>query len=70
MKPLFPNQPVTRKGDAPSQELIEVIHRLAGEVQSLRDQMDGIAAVTSPSGGATVDSEARTAIDAIRTAAG
>lgn len=70
MKPLFPNQPVTTRGDLPSLDLIEVIQRLSSEVQSLRAQMDAIAAVSAPAGGGTVDSEARTAINAIRSAAG
>lgn len=28
MKPLMPNQPVTAKGELPSQELLEIIQRL------------------------------------------
>lgn len=69
MTPLFPNQPVTLKGDAPSRELIEVIQRLTDEVTSLRAKMDAIGAVTAPTGGATIDSQARTAVSAVITAA-
>lgn len=69
MKPLFPNQPVTQRGDAPSRELVEIIQRLVTEVETLQAKMDAIGAVTAPTGGATIDSQARTAINAIRTAA-
>lgn len=34
-------------------------------LQSITDRLDAIAAVTNPTGGATVDAEARTAIDNI-----
>lgn len=69
MTPLFPNQAVTVKGDLPSRELIEIIQRLVGEVTSLQSRLDAIAGITAPTGGATIDAQARTAISAIKTAA-
>ena len=69
MKPLLPNQAISQAGDLPSRELVEIIQRLVDEVTTLQTQMAAIGAVASPAGGATVDAQARTAIDAIRTAA-
>lgn len=69
MKPLLPNQAISQAGDLPSRELVEIIQRLVDEVTTLQGQMEAIAAVASPAGGATIDTQARTAIDAIRTAA-
>lgn len=65
MKPLLSQQPVTSKGDRPSRELVEVIDGLVREMRSMQAKLDAIAAVTAPTGGATVDSQARTAISAI-----
>ncbi len=39
-------------------------------LQGVIDRLDAIAAVTAPTGGATVDAEARTAVAAIIMAAG
>ena len=39
-------------------------------LRGIVDRLDAIAAVTAPSGGATVDAEARAAVAAIITAAG
>lgn len=69
MKPLLPQQPITGKGDLPSREMVEIIQRLVNEVRSLQERLDAIAAVAAPVGGATIDTQARTAINAIRTAA-
>ena len=65
MKPLLSQQPVTFKGDRPSRELVEVIDGLVREMTAMQAKLDAIAAVTAPTGGATVDSQARTAINAI-----
>lgn len=69
MTPLFPNQAITQKGDLPSRDLIEIIQRLVVEVAGLQSRLDAIAGITAPTGGATVDAQARTAIVAIKTAA-
>ncbi len=42
-KPLFPNQTVTTTGLQPSQELVEVVQRIVGD---LRDQETDIAAIS------------------------
>jgi len=70
MKQLLPQQAVTAAGDLPSAALVEIIQRLVLEVEALGSRLDAIAAVAAPTGGATVDAQARTAINAIRTAAG
>lgn len=70
MTPLLSQQPVTAKGDRPSRELVEVIDGLVREMRAMQAKLDAIAAITAPTGGATVDSQARTAISAILTAAG
>lgn len=60
---LHPNQPVTVKGDAPSAVLIQIIQTLAARVDALEAH---IRATPSPTGGTTVDTQARAAIDALR----
>lgn len=62
-RPLLPDQPVTTGGERPSAELVEIIQRLSIAVTELQDRLNGVA---EPVGGATVDAEARTAINAIR----
>lgn len=47
----------------------KLFQQLFENVTSLQAQMAAIAAVTDPTGGATVDAEARTAITAITAAA-
>lgn len=42
---------------------------MIAQAQAATDRLAAIAAVASPVGGGTVDTEARTAIDAIRSAA-
>ena len=76
LKPLLPGQSVTVRGDTGSQELLEVIQRLVGavsgqatQIAALTARLNAVAAVAAPTGGATVDTQARTAINAIRTAA-
>ena len=59
-------QPVTAKGDLPSRELVEVIQLLVGDLRRLTARVNAIGAVAAPTGGATVDAQARTAINAIR----
>ena len=49
---------------------MKILQNAFSRIEDLEAQMAAIGAVTSPSGGATVDAEARTAIDAIITAAG
>lgn len=66
VRPLQSTQPATVKGDLPSQELVEVIQRLTGAVTVLQDRLDALGDVAAPVGGATIDAEARTAINAIR----
>ena len=64
--PLNSDQPATIKGDLPSRELVEVLQRLVGEVKAMQARFDAMNAVAAPVGGATVDAEARAAINAIR----
>ena len=65
MKPLLPQQPATAKGDLPSRELVEVIDRLVRVVARHEAKFAAIAAIVDPTGGATVDAQARAAISAI-----
>ena len=65
MKPLLPQQPVTAGGDLPSREMVEVIDRLVRVVTQHEAKFAAIAAIVAPTGGATVDAEARAAIIAI-----
>lgn len=68
-KPLLKDQPVTLDGRRASPDLLEVVQILAREVNALQAKLSAIAAVTAPSGGATVDAQSRTAIAAIIAAA-
>lgn len=61
--PLLNDQPVTAKGDRPSHDLVEVIQRLVAAIRA-------VGAVPAPTGGATVDTEARAALAAIVAAVG
>lgn len=70
MKLLLPGQAITVRGDRPSPEMVEIVQRLVRAVEALEARVAAVAAVASPAGGATVDAQARTAIDAIRAAAG
>ncbi len=47
--------------------LNETLVSLQGQIDDLKARIDAAAAVTAPSGGATVDAEARTAIAAVIT---
>lgn len=69
-KPLLRTQPVTDKGDKASRELLEVVQILAREVNALNGKLAAIAAITAPTGGATIDAQSRTAITALIAAAG
>lgn len=48
---------------------LALLQDMASAVADLTAQMAAIAAVAAPAGGATVDAQARTAINAIRAAA-
>lgn len=65
---LLPRQPVTAKGDAASQELLEIIQGMARKIDAFEAKLSNAAAVTSPTGGGTIDAEARAAIIAIKAA--
>ena len=54
----------------PTAEGMKFFKALEGRLEAAEAQMAAIAAVTGPTGGATIDAEARTAIDAIIAAAG
>ncbi len=66
VKPLLPQQYATAEGQHPSPELVEVIQRLVARVDELSAVIEAIRAVPEPTGGGTVDAEARAAINAIR----
>jgi len=75
-KPLLRDQPITQDGTKASTEALEVIQILTRLVNTLQDRIDvqdakfaAIAATSAPTGGATVDSQSRTAINAIIAAA-
>lgn len=75
-KPLLRDQPITQDGTKASTEALEVIQILTRLVNALQDRIDvqdakfaAIAATAAPTGGATVDSQSRTAINAIIAAA-
>ena len=63
--PLLIGQRATAEGAHASPELVEVVQRLVAAVEELQGQTAAIAAVAKPTGGATVDAEARAAVDAI-----
>lgn len=44
---------------------LKVLQSMFDRIDDLETKLDAIAAITKPTGGATVDAEARTAIDAI-----
>jgi len=67
MKKWTPNQRVT--ADPASPAFMEYLAGLERDVAALHAKFDAIAAVTAPTGGATIDAQSRTAINAIRTAA-
>lgn len=67
MKRWTPQQRVTT--DAASPAFMEYLASLERELASVQAKLAAIAAVPAPAGGGTVDTQARTAIDAIRTAA-
>lgn len=67
MKRWGAQQAVTR--DQASPAFLEYLASLERELQTVNTKLAAIAAVTAPTGGATVDTQARTAINAIRTAA-
>jgi hypothetical protein len=73
---LLPVQPVTAQGALPSRDLVEIVQRLVSDLRAqdtaiaaLEAKLAAIAAVTAPTGGATIDSQSRTAIAAIIAAA-
>lgn len=41
-KDLLPNQPVTTKGDLPSQDLIEIIQRLTRKCRELEGRLEAL----------------------------
>lgn len=49
---------------------LKLLQTMEDRIVTLEAQLAAIAAVTAPSGGATIDAEARTAISAIITGAG
>lgn len=67
MKKWTPQQKVT--GEQASPAFLEYLSSLERQVAALEAAIAAIGAVASPTGGGTVDVEARAAIDAIRTAA-
>lgn len=59
-----------RPNGTPSSELMREAGLLEQRVAALEAKLAAMAAVTAPSGGATQDAEARTAINALRAGAG
>lgn len=60
---LLPNQPITVSGDLPSAQLIQIIQEQARRIARLEAHIRGLP---EPLGGATVDTEARATINALR----
>lgn len=60
-------QRVTQQEASPA--FLEYLAGLERDLAAMQAKLDAIAAVAAPVGGATVDTQARTAIDAIRAAA-
>ena len=48
----------------------KVLQEMQGRLDALEAKLEAIAAVSAPSGGSTIDAEARTALSAVITAAG
>lgn len=69
VKKLLAGQKAAHPDGQATEELVEIIERLVNRVNELDGVLEAIAAVSSPSGGATQDTEARAAIDAIIAAA-
>lgn len=67
MKKWNAGQRITK--DAASPDFLQYLAGLERDLAALQAKFDAIAAVTAPTGGATIDAQARTAINAIRTAA-
>lgn len=65
IKDLLQHQSVIEAGGTASLELLEVLQRQADAIREIQGKLEAIAAVASPSGGSTVDAEARAAIGAI-----
>lgn len=61
--------PITRTGEPASREFMELMQSITRELNAANAKLALIAAIVSPTGGATIDSQARTAIVAIKTAA-
>ena len=54
----------------PTDEGIRLFRRMEQRLNAAEGKLSAIAAVTGPTGGATIDSQARTAINAIISGAG
>lgn len=59
-----------RQDGTPTERGLEEFRRMEDRIAALEAKLAAIAAVTEPTGGATQDAEARTAIDAIIAGAG
>lgn len=67
MKKWNAQQRITKESASP--DFLQYLAGLERDLAALQAKFEAIAAVTAPAGGATVDAQSRTAINAIRTAA-
>lgn len=70
ISPIAAGQIYTDGNGAPTRALLQILQEMKDEIEANKAKLDAIAALADPSGGATVDAEARAVIAAILDAAG
>ena len=64
VKEILPAELIAQNGGA-TLEFVEAFQRVVDAIRELQSFQTTVAGITKPTGGATIDAEARTAIDAI-----